>query len=175
MQWINSSNEELSYADSLYDRYIANLSLQIVENPQKMIQEAFRVLQPGGRASFSVWARPQPNNLFFICGKHAVQAGYIPTKRSMFHLKEEEALRKLLEDAGFTSVLSVPSCIPFGFTTVEEAMLLVENTLQLIEMKDTSEEMFQAAVRLISEEIEKVFASGHPLVFDCLIVTGVKP
>ena len=175
VQWLNCSNEELPYADSLYDRYIANLSLHIVENPQKMAQEAFRVLQSGGRASFSVWGKPQPNNLFFICGKYAVQAGHTPATRSMFHLKEEEDLRRLVEDAGFKNVLCVASCTPFGFTNVEEAMVLAKNTPLLIEMKEVSEEIFQTAVGLISEEIEKVFTSGHPLVFDCLIATGVKP
>ena len=51
---ILANNEILPYEDMFCDRYIANLSLQIVENPVSMINESFRVLQHGGIAVFSV-------------------------------------------------------------------------------------------------------------------------
>lgn len=49
-----ANNEELPFADSGFDRYVANLSLMIVEDPVKMLKESFRVLQTGGIAVFSV-------------------------------------------------------------------------------------------------------------------------
>ena len=52
-----SSSEELPYKSEFADRYIANLTLHIVENPGKMLAETFRILSSGGIAGFSVWGR----------------------------------------------------------------------------------------------------------------------
>ena len=53
------SNEDLrSLAeDESFDVYLACLSLQIVPEPIKMLNEAFRVLKKGGKAAMSIWGQ----------------------------------------------------------------------------------------------------------------------
>ena len=172
--WAISPNEQLPYPDSFCDRYISNLSLMIVENPQQMLEEAFRVLQSGGRATFSVWGKPQTNDMFGICGRCCKEAGYTSSSRSSFHLGEEETLRKMLEAAGFRRVLVQSSCVVLGFECVEDAMAAAGKSTLMLEVKENSEEVYRKAEELIREEFRKVMQDGHPLVFDCLIATGVK-
>lgn len=59
-----ANNEKLPYPDEFFDCYISNLSLMIVDNHHNQLLEAYRVLQPGGVAGFTVWGRKE-NTLFF--------------------------------------------------------------------------------------------------------------
>jgi SAM-dependent methyltransferase len=54
-----ADNMNLPFADESFDCYISNLSLQIVPDYKRMINEAYRVLQPGSFACFTVWGREQ--------------------------------------------------------------------------------------------------------------------
>lgn len=51
-----ADNENLSdFGDAEFDLYISNLSLMIVNNPEKMLEEAYRVLKPNSMAIFTIW------------------------------------------------------------------------------------------------------------------------
>mmetsp|Transcript_27112 Transcript_27112/g.23977 ORF Transcript_27112/g.23977 Transcript_27112/m.23977 type:complete len:142 (+) Transcript_27112:316-741(+) len=51
--------EKLPYTDCSFDLYIASLSLMIVADHNSQLSEAYRVLEDGGTAGFSVWGRPE--------------------------------------------------------------------------------------------------------------------
>lgn len=52
-----ANNELLPFADGIFDIYIANLSLMLVNNHLNQIQEAFRVLKKGSMAAFTIWGK----------------------------------------------------------------------------------------------------------------------
>ena len=54
VEFIVGNNECLPYEDCICDRFIANLSLHLVENPVNMLNQAYRLLKSGGIAAFSV-------------------------------------------------------------------------------------------------------------------------
>lgn len=51
----NSEDIRSIIPDEVADKYISSLCLQIVNNPDNMINESIRVLKKGGKAAFSVW------------------------------------------------------------------------------------------------------------------------
>ena len=51
---VEAVNEALPYPDACADRYVANMSLHLVEFPDRMLAEAFRILKSGGIAAFSI-------------------------------------------------------------------------------------------------------------------------
>ena len=64
---VQADNEKLPYLDSTFDLYLSSLSLMLVNNHKNQLAEAYRVLQPGGKAGFTVIGRPENSNyLSFI-------------------------------------------------------------------------------------------------------------
>jgi SAM-dependent methyltransferase len=53
--------EALPYADSTFDAVVCNFGLHHVPRPTLALRETYRVLQPGGRAAFTVWTTGAEN------------------------------------------------------------------------------------------------------------------
>ena len=49
-------NQKLPFPDASFDRYISNSTLTFVDDPQAQINEAYRVLEEGGRLGMSVFS-----------------------------------------------------------------------------------------------------------------------
>ena len=53
--------EELPFADASFDAAVSNFGVHHVERPRRALAEALRVLRPGGRFAFTLWAPPEEN------------------------------------------------------------------------------------------------------------------
>jgi len=95
-------NQELPIETAAADLYISNLSWMLVPDPKLQAQEAFRVLEEGGVALFSVWGRPEFSNFhtipFQLMKEFEVP---LPPKRSNFHLGVDDVAKNLLLESGF--------------------------------------------------------------------------
>jgi len=90
-----ANNESLPFPDSSFDAYISNLSVMIVSNHRNQLREAYRVMQPGASACFSVWGRKE-NSLFFTLVEDVIkeylsadQVAKMEAERTNFHLYED--------------------------------------------------------------------------------------
>ncbi|KAM9975390.1 hypothetical protein ACTFIW_010418 [Dictyostelium discoideum] len=100
--------EQLPFGNGSFDRYFSNFCLHLVTSPETMLKEAYRVLEVGGIAAFSVWGRPENSNQFTIVKKMAEEIGLnfgSTQSRSPFHLNDSNKIRQLALDAGFSRVL----------------------------------------------------------------------
>ena len=69
MSFHHADSQELKcFEDGQFDRVLANLSLMIVPDAQKMLDSVHRVLQKNGRFSFSVWGRKETCEYFTFVG-----------------------------------------------------------------------------------------------------------
>jgi ubiquinone/menaquinone biosynthesis C-methylase UbiE len=169
-----ADNESLPYPESFYDRYMANLSLNIVPNPEVMLKEALRVLVPGGIAVFSVLGREEPTNLSTLVYKSCNTLGLTSPYRSIFYLNNDQNLRNLLKSVGFVNVLTFYTSSCFPLTSIQSALAVAQEMSAVREVKNTSYEKYNELQELLIEKISEVFNSGQLFTFDALIAVGEK-
>ena len=101
-----ANNEKLPYPDASFDRYISNLSLMLVDNHLNQISEAYRVLESGGTAGFSVIGREE-NTQHLVIPQEAFKAINIEPPvfpKNPLHLNDPVKMKTDLENAGFSNI-----------------------------------------------------------------------
>ena len=95
--------EDLPYADGAFDAVVSNFGIHHVPRPDAALSECNRVLAPGGRVAFTVWAAPAENVawslVFDAVARHGDRsAGNAPPPGGSFN-QPDDCLRAL-EAAG---------------------------------------------------------------------------
>ena len=97
--------QQLPFADKTFERVLISFALLHVSNPEKACAEACRVLKPGGKLGFTVWAPPAENPYARIIDDaldaHADLDVALPSGPSHYVYSNEEAFREAMSRAGF--------------------------------------------------------------------------
>lgn len=97
--------QNLPFADASFDRVLANFALLHVANPERAGAEACRVLQPGGKFGFTVWApateSPYAKIIDDAIAAHANMDVDLPEGPPHHLYAGREEFRQALERAGF--------------------------------------------------------------------------
>jgi SAM-dependent methyltransferase len=100
--------EALPFDDRRFDAVVMNFGLLHLARPESAIDEAFRVLAPGGRYAFTVWARPEEAVGFGVVLRametHGTTKVGLPEGPPFFRYSEAGESRAALSRAGFTAV-----------------------------------------------------------------------
>jgi SAM-dependent methyltransferase len=100
--------EELPFPDASFDAVTMNFGLLHLGRPERALAEARRVLRPGGKFAFTVWAKPEESRGFGIVlgaiQKHGNMNVPIPAGPPFFRFSDEGECRRALGEAGFGSI-----------------------------------------------------------------------
>jgi ubiquinone/menaquinone biosynthesis C-methylase UbiE len=95
----------LPFGDASFDRVIANFSLLHIADPERACAQARRVLKPGGKFAFTVWAPPGDSPYAKIIDDaleaHADLSVELPAGPSHYLFSSKDEFREALQRAGF--------------------------------------------------------------------------
>jgi len=105
ISFLQGDAQELPFGNASFDRVLINFGLLHVSQPEKACAEACRVLKPGGRFGFSVWAGPDKNPGAKMVNDAIEAHGDLnvglPEGPPHYLYGEEDECRKVLEQSGF--------------------------------------------------------------------------
>jgi SAM-dependent methyltransferase len=119
-----------------FDVAISRFGMMFFEDPKAALTNIGRALQPGGRLAFVCWQELARNDWLYLPGLAAAQ--YLPPPAAIagggpgpFSLADRDALRTLLESAGFSNI-AIDSyevlMLLGGGGTLEESLTFLLNT-----------------------------------------------
>jgi SAM-dependent methyltransferase len=100
--------EALPFDDGGFDAVVMNFGMLHLARPEAAIEQAYRVLTPGGRYAFTVWARPEEAVGFGVVLRametYGTTAVGLPDGPPFFRFSDPDECRRALAQAGFQSV-----------------------------------------------------------------------
>ena len=97
--------ERMDLETDSVDGVLCRWAYMLMEDPAAAFAETRRVLRPGGRLAFSVWAAPERNPALSLPGRVLVELGHIPPPDpgapGAFAMADPARIRGLVVGAGF--------------------------------------------------------------------------
>jgi ubiquinone/menaquinone biosynthesis C-methylase UbiE len=103
--FVQGDAHDLPFENATFHRVLTNFGLLHVSHPEKACAEACRVLKPGGKFGFTVWAGPEKNPgaklVNDVIEAHAELDVGLPESPPKYLFGQQEECRQVLEEAGF--------------------------------------------------------------------------
>jgi SAM-dependent methyltransferase len=100
--------EQLSFTSASFDAVVLNFGMLHLGRPERALEDAYRVLRPGGRIAFTVWETPDRAVGFGIVinaiQKHGDLDVPIPPGPPFFRFSNPEESKGVLTAVGFVNV-----------------------------------------------------------------------
>lgn len=169
--------QQLPFADQSFDLIIIQFGLMFLPDQQGGVNEAFRVLKPGGHYVFTTWDRPATMPLIKLLIDDIIVPLFKDEDTSRFYksssLHDPALLNHFLAQAGFAS----RQVIPLKFTGRTDSPQQFVNSYFLKQslgrqVKEKVPASFNAIVKEMERSIMQQFGAG-PFEFELSALAGI--
>jgi SAM-dependent methyltransferase len=170
--------ERMDLQTDSVDGVLCRWGYMLMIDPAKAFAETRRVLRPGGRLAFSVWAARERNPTVSLAGNVLVELGHTPPpdpqEPGAFVLADPERIRRLVVGAGFAE----PEIeeVPFRWTFANKDAywrFLTETAASVSRVLRTLSPEAQNTVRERVHEAARPFYSGDGYDFPAVCLNAV--
>jgi SAM-dependent methyltransferase len=143
--------ENMDLPDESVDGVLCRWGYMLMADPGAALAETRRVLHPGGRVAFSVWAAPERNPWVMIPGRVLVERGLLPPPEpdapGIFAMADPARIDQLVTGAGLKAPQIEEMSVRFRFEAFDEVWDYLRKVAGPIAM---------ALARLPEEEVAEV-------------------
>lgn len=166
-EFIEADGENLSFIpDESVDVVLAPLCLHLTPDPNKVLQEAMRVLKKGGKLGISVLG-PSEKCTFFSIRHDALRdvGGGLGNNRSIYYLGSREKLIKLAQENGVKVDFCWTETITFG----------LKNSEEMIDFWFSGFNVNEQVVKHMKNAFDEKMKNFVPLQSEDVLLVGTKP
>lgn len=179
IEWLIADAMALPFDENTFDAVICQFGLMFVPDKQKGVDEAYRVLKPGGRFIFSTWDTLQNNPINSIAQE--VTNSFFKNEpltfcEIPFSMYDPGELKKLMTDGGFKNV-KVQKISLRGYSPSVRAAVIGLTTGSVIysNLAEQRPELIQEIQDKITEAFIKEFgAENLSIPLSAWITEGIK-
>ena len=182
LEFVEGDAESLKLADASFDAVSMNFGVLHLDHPDKALAEVSRVLAPGGRFGFTVWAPPEQTAAFRIvlgavarCGNPTVP---LPPGPPFFQYADPQVSKAALEAVGLTDVQvkTIPQTWHFAHANDLFDCMLAGTVRTAALLKAQTPEALKAIGEAISAEMVAFKTDkGYGLPMPSVLTSGRKP
>ncbi len=172
--------EHLVFPSGFFDAATCPFGLLHMADPDRAMSEAWRILKPGGKFAFTVWAPPEKHAFFKLVlgaiSRHGSMAVPLPEAPPFFRFSEAAESQKALETAGFSDI-TIDEITLHWQPTSGQALLdtIYKSTVRTAMLLEAQDEAVREKIH--SEIIAAVEESKEPvdLPWPAIIAVARKP
>jgi len=164
VEWMIADAQQLPFEDNIFDAVVFQFGLMFVPDKQKAVNEAYRVLKPGGKFIFNTWDKIQ-NNEIYITANDTTNSFFendpITFWNVPFSMYDPDEMIKLMSGAGFnntkTQNVTMTGICP---SAIDAAKALTLGTPMYSFIAERNAEKIPAILDKVTEAFKKEFGEG---------------
>ncbi len=172
--------EHLVFPSGFFDAAVCPFGLLHMADPDQAISEAWRILKPGGKFAFTVWAPPEKHAFFQLVlgaiSRHGSMDVALPEAPPFFRFSEPAESQRALATAGFSDIVISELTLHWQPSSGQQLLdTIYKSTVRTAMLLEAQEK--ENREKIHSEIIAYVAASKDPidLPWPAILAVARKP